>query len=431
MHYVFMDNFRGFTETLLPLRKITFLVGENSTGKSSFLKILYMMCSPRFWFSPEYSFQEEAELGSFADIVSAWSSDKSFFRVGILSSRKDKKNVFSCAFSVYTFRNRDGIPYVSRSLHFANGRLTKLIFQRKTTEYKTIPEIKTFKEQEDITIFFLNAIRKDIQDTKGFKLFPKNVPPNPPLPVALAILRSIERGKSIRSLEFAHEIPFSLDLTWIAPIRTKPQRFYDGTKKSFSPEGDHTPFVLRRTLRMKTRSTEFAKKIKTFGEASRLFETILPHSFGKKPQSPFEILVKFAGAELNISNVGYGVSQVLPLLVEFFSCEKKNCTFAVQQPEVHLHPRAQAALGDVIAQLAAEEDHGFILETHSDYLIDRCRLNLAKHANASAQVIFFQRTRSGNTATVLKIDRDGKYPPNQPPEFRSFFIKEEMNLLEV
>jgi hypothetical protein len=431
MRYVFMDNFRGFTETLLPLRQITFLVGENSTGKSSFLKLLYMLSRPQFWFSPEYSLQEEAELGGFADIVSAWASDKSFFRVGVLSSHIDKKKMLSCTFTVHTFENRYGTLHLAKYLQFTDGGLTKFIFQRNVTKYKMVTPAKKFNEQDDIARFFLKIVRGDTQDTEGFKLFPKNIPPNPPLPVAVAILRSMEKGKPIAGGEFSAEIPFSLDLTWIAPIRTKPQRFYDGTKKSFSPEGDHTPFVLCRTLRLKSRSSEFATQLKAFGEASGLYETILSHSFDKSPQSPFEILIKFAGAELNINNVGYGISQVLPLLVEFLSSEKSR-TFAVQQPEVHLHPRAQAALGALVAQLAQQKKHGFILETHSDYLIDRCRLNLAKSADApAAQVIFFQRTCDGNTATVLQISPDGKYSPDQPPAFRSFFVKEEMDLLEV
>ena len=80
MRYVFMHNFRGFHETILPLRKITFLVGENSTGKSSFLKLIYALSRPHFWFSPEAPFQDETELGGFGDIVSAWSADNHSFR---------------------------------------------------------------------------------------------------------------------------------------------------------------------------------------------------------------------------------------------------------------------------------------------------------------------------------------------------------------
>ena len=431
MRYVYMDNFRGFANTLLPVRQVTFLVGENSTGKSSFLKLLYTLSRPQFWFSPEYTIQEESDLGGFADIVSAWSTDKSYFKIGVLTTRRDNKRNLSCAFTVHTFENRDGVPHVSRYIQFVDGALTKFVFHRKSTKYKTLTLQKSFADIADVTDFFLNVIKKDRNDTEDFKSFPKNIPPNPPLPVAVSIIRSMEQGKPFSGADFTAEIPFSFDLTWIAPIRTKPHRFYDGTKKAYTPEGDHTPFVLRHTLTTKTKSVEFAEQLKSFGLASGLFNTIIPHSFDKSPQSPFEILIKFSGAELNINNVGYGVSQVLPLMVEFLSRDKKR-TFAVQQPEVHLHPRAQAALGTLISQLAEDKGHSFILETHSDYLIDRCRYNLAKiKSQISAQVIFFQRDVKGNKATVLKLDSSGKYPADQPPEFRDFFLNEEMDLMEI
>jgi hypothetical protein len=125
MQYIFMDNFRGFSETLLPLKQITFLVGENSTGKSSFLKLLYLLSRPQFWFSCGYALQEEAELGGYGDIVSAWASDKSYFRIGAISTYRDrKKGTVSCAFGVHTFGDRDGIPYLSRFMQFVDGRVT-------------------------------------------------------------------------------------------------------------------------------------------------------------------------------------------------------------------------------------------------------------------------------------------------------------------
>lgn len=432
MNYIFMHNFRGFSETLLPLRQITFLVGENSTGKSSFLKIIYLLSNPQFWFSPERVIQEETDLGGFDDLVSAWSEDRSFFQIGTLVSRKTKKSSQpKYVFSVLTFSNRDGSPEVSRYLHFSGGHLAKLIFQRNRTKFKTLEIDVPISSDEEAQRLFRQLVQEEREDKEGFTLFPKDILPRLPLPIAGVVLRTFSKGKPIDGNELTAEIPFAINLTWIAPIRTKPQRFYDGMRKTFSPEGDHTPFILRKSLRTKTKSREFAEKLRVFGASSGLYEAIIPHSFDRSPQSPFEILVRFAGAELNINNVGYGVSQVLPLIVEFLSKEK-DCTFAVQQPEVHLHPRAQASLGDVIAELARERRHGFFFETHSDYLIDRCRLNLAKNQDGiDAQVIFFQRTEEGNIATVLMIDEQGRYPKDQPVEFRDFFVKEEMRLLEV
>ena len=431
MNYIYMHNFRGFSETMIPLRQLTFLVGENSTGKSSFLKLLYLLSRPEFWFSPESTIQDEAYLGGFDDIVSAWAEDRSFFEIGTLTMRRPKKNSQPIyTFTVHTFLNRDGSPEVSRYLQLTGKHLTKLVFQPQRIKYKVLDIEASPSNDEDALQLFRQLVHEDRKDNKGFFRFPKDIP-RTPLPIAVSILRAIAKGKSYDSTEFTAEIPFSIDLTWIAPIRTKPQRFYDGMRRTFTPEGDHTPFILRKSLRTKTKSRNFAEKLKEFGESSGLYEAIIPHSFGRSPRSPFEILVKFSGAELNINNVGYGVSQVLPLIVEFLSKEKDR-TFAVQQPEVHLHPRAQAALGDFIAELARERRHGFFFETHSDYLIDRCRLNLAKTPGGpDAQVLFFQRTEKGNLATALNIDESGRYPVEQPPEFRDFFVKEEMRLLEI
>lgn len=432
MRYVFMNNFRGFADTLLPLRQTTFLVGENSTGKSSFLKLVFLLSQPRFWFQPEFAIPEEADLGNFRDIVSAGAHDRSFFQIGVLSTFKNKRTgAFRCSFSAHTFKERDGTVFVSRYIQCSGEDIITLLLESKKIQYKTETIRKLFKSEDEILNYFREIVLNNGNDDQSLQDFPSNLPPNPPLPLAVSIVRSIRKGKQLHDNEFTAEIPVAFNLTWIAPIRTKPQRIYDGMKRSFSPEGDHTPFVLRQSVGDRTKSNQFVEKIKEFGQASGLFETIVPHTFGRSPQAPFEILIRLKGAELNINNVGYGISQVLPLIVEFLSAEKKQY-FAVQQPEVHLHPRAQAALGDLIFQIAKDKQHSFFLETHSDYLIDRFRLRMHDEKTSThAQVIFFHRFEKGNRADVLVIEPDGKYPHNQPPAFRDFFVREELRLLEV
>jgi predicted ATPase len=97
-----------------------------------------------------------------------------------------------------------------------------------------------------------------------------------------------------------------------------------------------------------------------------------------------------------------------------------------------LHPRAQAALGDLIHFLVVNESHTYIIETHSDYLIDRFRLRVKEQGvPKDAQVVFFSKTETGNRADALMINEKGQYPEDQPDEFRSFFINEEISLLEI
>jgi len=71
-----------------------------------------------------------------------------------------------------------------------------------------------------------------------------------------------------------------------------------------------------------------------------------------------------------------------------------------------------------------------IVETHSDYIIDRFRQKQKKSREKSfAHVLFFLREKGINKAFAINIDDNGNYDSNQPEEFREFFIKEELENL--
>src|SRR5204863_8326118 len=92
----------------------------------------------------------------------------------------------------------------------------------------------------------------------------------------------------------------------------------------------------------------------------------------------YQILVAVAGRPFNLSDVGYGISQSLPVVVESALGGDSSRLLLLQQPEVHLDPRAQAALGSFFTQLVASQERQLIIETHSDYLVDRVRQEIAK-----------------------------------------------------
>jgi predicted ATPase len=117
------------------------------------------------------------------------------------------------------------------------------------------------------------------------------------------------------------------------------------------------------------------------------------------------------------------------VFVELFA-RTPGSWFAIQQPEVHLHPRAQAAIGDILYELATIESKGFLVETHSDYLIDRFRFNLKKGSRKpSAQILYFERCETGNRVYELEIGENGELPPDQPKGYRNFFVKEQLRVL--
>jgi predicted ATPase len=429
MRYVYMNNFRGFTDTLVPLTQTNFLIGENSTGKSSFLSLVSLINRPEFWFNPVFSMHEDLGPASFGDIVSAWSKDAKSFEVGVVRTTKQKSGRLKLSFSIHEFAEFEDRPQLVKHSKLDDGHFTTLVFEKTKTKYSVVKRPDEFQTEELARASFLNEIGLNRKNVVGLRSFPKEVPPNSPLPIAVSVLRALESGEVPSKNTFNIEIPMAMSVSWIAPIRTKPKRIYDGASVGYSPEGEHAPFLLRKTLKSKTSSHRFAERLSEFGNASGLFETVWAHAFGSGAKNPFELLVKFKGAELNINNVGYGVSQALPLVVDFLAAEKSR-VFAVQQPEVHLHPRAQAALGGLIFELAKEQKHSFFVETHSDYLVDRYRLAMSSAASPpGTQVLFFKRTEKGNQTFSLPLNNLGHYPSDQPEEFRDFFVKEEMKML--
>ena len=97
--------------------------------------------------------------------------------------------------------------------------------------------------------------------------------------------------------------------------------------------------------------------------------------------------------------MGYGVSQTLPLLTELLDTEVSTM-FLLQQPEVHLHPQAQAELGTLFCDVASGDehqtlgDHQLFVETHSDYIIDRVRMDVRDGATGlrpeDVSILYFE-----------------------------------------
>ena len=427
MQYIYLNNVRGFTRSLIPIRACNFLVGENSTGKSSFLSLLKLLSKPDFFFQSRFAFGDEASPAGFNDLVSAWATDKTYFDVGTLDVDEVGAGKTRLQFQVHRFTEENGSPLLAQFIQRKSQTNVQLKFSRKTTEYLRADNVAEPDSHDEAISEFWRAVDSFDNTTAEFQKFPKEFGGHPPLGLALSLLSSLQKGNQPNLREIQFDFPTGRQLTWIAPIRTKPSRIYDGLTREYFAEGEHAPFVLKQQLK----SAKFVDKLREFGEASGLFEILSTHTFGKGIRNPFEVMIRLSGPSFNIENVGYGVSQVLPLVVEFLS-RKEGRRFAVQQPEVHLHPRAQAALGSLLFFLAAERKHTFLIETHSDFLIDRYRLEMNSTTEAPrSQILFFSRTATGNQISPIDITQKGHYPVEQPPEFREFFVREEMRLLSL
>lgn len=427
--HIYMDNYRGFTDEVIPLTQVNFLVGENSTGKTSFLELIEVFSNVAFWlFEPRYGVPGD-QVRHFLDLVSASSKEKKYFTVGAIGCSKQNpdREARACGMLV-TFKNEEGRATPSR-VSVIQGTTVKTIDGRilrpkKLDKYK-IRE-RSYADFVGNTIETLRQIAADHKLNVGFKEHLQTEEVVGPL--FMRFERFLFNGAEYRDHYHEAPVPFMSGFVELAPIRTRPKRTYDAPQTSFSPEGEHTPYVIKKRLSNRSQAEAFKEFLEKAGGNSGLFKTIFIKPYGRGPLAPFEMQIVLGGNALGLENVGYGVSQALPLLVEMF-VRPERTSFALQQPEVHLHPRAQATFGDIIAELARGDAKRFFVETHSDFTIDRFRLNIRQNGSLPAQLLFFERTERGNKSTSIPISNSGDLPESQPDAYREFFFNESLALL--
>ena len=331
-----------------------------------------------------------------------------------------------------TFIQSQGLPIVLQCDYYEDGTELNVNFTGKSIWYKT--KVTSSKEENEKHLLkMFNEWKHRKGYNRSFKKLQKPfIPGRKQALINISYLINKEAKKEKQHEGELRDISIPTlaeSIVWFAPIRTEPRRTYDEFRFDFTSEGSHTPYLIRKILDSHRLARRFRKFMSTFGHDSALLDSISIQDFGHKPTSPFGLNIVLNQQPLNVVNVGYGVSQCLPLVVELFARGKYRW-FSMQQPEIHLHPKAQAALGDMFYQVAADKNQNFLIETHSDYVIDRFRLKL-KHSDKKipAQVLFFERTPSGNKVTPINIGETGEYSSDQPKRFREFFIKEELRLL--
>lgn len=429
MQFLYVDNFRGFLDTYIPIKDVNFLVGENSTGKTSILSLIELLSDPIFWLTFDFS-TNNVDLGYFKEIVSQKQAGANFFSIGFIKFKPENNEDNETI--LMKFKNDNGVPIISEFNFIEKNNFDiRIIFTKNKIKYK-IEKIDQNSTKKSTINFFEEWIESiNTSQKKGFKYFKENLEKRKSLPLIRAI---IEEEISHKQKDTEFEIPIFIEfLTCNAPIRAKPKRIYENYNVHYSPEGEHAPHVLKNILNSKKiKSREIVSKyLEPFGQSSALFDKIIPKSYGNDQLSPYEINIILNDQQIKISNVGYGVSQVLPIITDMISLQE-NSTLVIQQPEVHLHPKAQAALGEFIYNIHIFEKKKFLIETHSEYLINRFRIISSKNKekNIDSQVIFFERTDKGNKIHVIEI-HNGQYSENQPKSFSDFFIKEELKLLEI
>lgn len=453
-----LQDFKAFRDSgELNLKPLTVLAGPNSGGKSSLLQSFLLLkqtldapsdvqlsldgnflqfsnfnelvfnkpslskCKLQFTFGLETSMSTDRFTGTFPKVQlpanHEGNGEVAFSNEIGLSfrhfNRGDNAGVKIDRFHVTTNLDRTG-----KAWRLAGNYRTGKYKASTTGEEVPMPEFYRLERIQDVVFrnFLPQILLQDAQDSESQHYTGMPLHPVFQTPV----------------FELWQEL--SENLEYLGPLRERPQRAYLHSGNPMTKIGDSGEYAaqilwLERdriveylpSLGMETREVTLLEAVNESFTNLGLFQNVDVKS---RESIMYQILFRLGGQRtrkiVTIADVGFGVSQLLPILVLGLRSHPSSLLL-LEQPEIHLHPKLQANLADFLLTLSAR-GRRLIVETHSDHFINRLRRRIAEDPHDELKnevsILFVHPPRNGAGATIepLAVDRFGVIE-NWPEDF--------------
>lgn len=401
---LFAHNFKSWKDTgKVRLAPITGLFGSNSSGKTSLLQLLLMFkqtveSSDRALVLNLGDGRSLVELGTYKDILFEHGAETSMsFGLSLslgkaleIKDPEDRKKILlqGDMLDFKTVLDENGSGRIS--VHDFSYQLGKHSFGMKRKKGNT---------------YSLDS-SMELKRTPGR-------PWDLPAPVKCygfpdQARAYYQRGAFLPELELAVEQFFS-HVYYLGPLREYPKRQYTwaGAQPSdMGWRGEQAVDALlasrdRHDLISRGRGHERLTVEQYVAWWLRKLELI--HDFSVEPvkegSNLYQVKVKKTkgGSEVLITDVGFGVSQILPVLAICYYVPEGS-TIIMEQPEIHLHPAVQAGLADVFIDAVKTRNVQIIVESHSEHLLKRFQRHIAEETFAADQTaLYFCEMRDGRS----------------------------------
>jgi predicted ATPase len=444
-----VENFKCFEKIDFSTSKLTLLTGANSSGKSSLLYTLLGSIQ-----SGEFPFQlspngKYVRMGDFYDIVYNHELGKRIrFKFETIS------NDLQTSFDTYWDVNEQNkLPKLVKLI--VNSNYFDLVIEKVRKYHLTF---NYRKENDPLQSLNSPELMKKILGSidSVFREARKNIKEDSSVSQEDQMKKVIDKYSDIRDkIHFTfsdiNEIEdcikndgnywlehtysnikstfqrFDETINFISSFRLYPERtYYEKSQKDLKVGRFGENYEDQIIYWESKKSPEYKELIEIMKELN-LFEEIKTR---RLEGGRYELLIKNkkGGVYASLSDVGFGISQFLPIIVADLQL-KKSSTLFIAQPEIHLHPQVQAQFAEYLSNRIKNSSKNYIIETHSEYLINRIRLLVVKGelAENDISVIYLENNGKDVMKYNLKFTKSGKIE-NAPKSFFETYMLDSMEI---
>lgn len=409
---IYLENFKGFAqkdnkeENVIKIRPITLIYGPNSYGKSSILQSLLLL---------NQTVKEGKDFNNIHLLANGDTVKMGEFKYLINKNdiNKELRIEISLPYNHY-FNNVNDDKRQDTSI------LTKLFFAYCFSLYKK----QVILSKVDISAILIDYYEPDNTTESQKKLIYTLEPVNPGQDNKFKIIRHLDNSDEVflgddlqkqevekisffRFEEFLSEDPFKQieetinNLIYVSSFRTQPERYYvpeNNRRVYVGKNGEYTAEILGYDKKVSKYVDEWLEKIAGYNLVINKEDVVNSVNLNDKETNVENI---------NLLDLGSGIAQVLPIITQAFKSE--NETILVEEPEIHLHPKAQAELGEMFAKAAETKGNTFIIETHSENLLLRLEKLIRKGelSKDDVSVIYVDKNENGSYCIPLLLDDEG------------------------